>query len=178
MVVARARNKKVLRQRMWTDEQLIRAGFHYYKPIKRVVMAKMLDDHANIETTLETLTADKGDIMIYTPGDELHDSLDDYDHWPVRVDLFRHTYARWDDMTWQPTPTQKSLMGYGCLPYYRKRGVWALKLPISIYIQSLESPEPVVVPTGRWLAVGSEGEPYHMSDESFRERYQTEPSWV
>lgn len=114
MVVARARNKKVLRQRMWTDEQLIRAGFHYYKPIKRVVMAKMLDDHANIETTLETLTADKGDIMIYTPGDELHDSLDDYDHWPVRVDLFRHTYARWDDMTWQPTPTRN--LSWGTAP--------------------------------------------------------------
>jgi len=178
MVVARARNNKVLRQRAWSDEQLGRAGFRYYVPIKRVVMAKMLDDNANIETTLETLTADKGDIMIYTPGDQLYSNLDDYDHWPVRVDLFRHTYARWDDMTWQPTPTQKFLMRYGCLPYYRKRGVWALKLPIGIYIQSLESPEPVVVPAGRWLAIGYEGEPYHMSDESFRERYQTESSPV
>jgi len=178
MVVASARNNKVLRQRMWSDEQLIRSGFRHYAPIKRVVMAKMLDDDANIETTLEVLNADKGDIMLYTPGDELHDNLDDYDHWPVRVDLFRQTYARWNDMTWQPTPTQKHLMRFGCLPYYRKRGVWALKLPISIYIQSLESPEPVVVPVGRWLAIGSEGEPYHMSDDSFNERYQNEPSPV
>jgi len=177
-VAASARNIKVLRQRPWTEEQLRKAGFHYYPPIKRVVMAKMLDDNANIETTLEILNADKGDIMLYTPGDELHDNLDDYDHWPVRVDLFRHTYARWNDMTWQPTPTQKFLMSRGCLPYYRTRGVWALRLPINIYIQSLESPEPVVVPAGRWLAIGSEGEPYHMSDKSFHERYESEPSRV
>src|ERR1051325_2392875 len=162
-MVATAGRPKVLRQRPWTDAQLSKAGFRHYAPIKRVVMAKMLDDDANIETTLETLTADKGDIMLYTPGDELHDNLDDYDHWPVRVDLFRQTYARWDDMTWLPTPTQKFLMSQGCLPYYRKRGVWALKLPISIYIQSLESPEPVIVPAGRWLAIGSGGGPHHTS---------------
>ncbi len=177
-MVAIPRNIKVLRQRQWTDNQLFKAGFRYYAPIKRVVMAKMLDDNANIETTLEVLNADKGDIMLYTPGDQLHDNLDDYDHWPVRVDLFRQTYARWDDMTWQPTPTQKFLMGYGGLPYYRKRGVWALRLPISIYIQSLESPEPVIVPAGRWLAIGSEGEPYNMSNDSFRERYQIATSAV
>jgi len=177
-VVASARNIKVLRQRVWTEEQLRKAGFRYYPPIKRVVMAKMLDDNANIETTLEILNADKCDIMLYSPGDKLHDKLDDYDHWPVRVDLFRQTYARWNDMTWQPTPTQKFLMSHGCLPYYRTRGVWALKLPINIYIQSLESPEPVVVPAGRWLAIGSEGEPYHMSDTSFSERYQRQPSPV
>lgn len=178
MVVASTRNNKVLRQRSWTDEQLKKAGFRNYPPIKRVVMARMLDEDANIETTLEILAADKGDIMLYAPGEQLHENIDDYDHWPVRADLFRQTYARWDDMTWQPTPTQKYLMSNGCLPYYRKRGVWALMLPISIYIQSLESPEPVVVPAGRWLAIGAEGEPYHMNDESFRERYQTAPSTV
>src|SRR5438046_574259 len=113
MVVARARKNKVLRQRPWTEEQLKKAGFHYYPPIKRVVMAKMLDVDANIETTLEILNADKGDIMLYNPGDVLYNNLDDYDHWPVRVDLFRHTYARWNDMTWQPTPTQKFLMSQG-----------------------------------------------------------------
>ncbi len=177
-MVASVRKPKILRQRNWTDQQLIKAGFRYYTPVKRVVMAKMLDDDRNIETTLEVLAADKGDILLYTPGDDLHGDLDDYEHWPVRADLFRQTYARWDDMTWQPTPTQKFLMSCGCLPYYRKRGVWALKLPISIYIQSLESPEPVVVPAGRWLAIGAEGEPYHMNNEGFRERYQTAPSQV
>jgi hypothetical protein len=177
-VVASARKPKILRQRNWTDQQLIKAGFRYYPPVKRMVMAKMLDDDKNIETTLEVLAADKGDILLYTPGDELHDDLDDYEHWPVRADLFRQTYARWDDMTWQPTPTQRFLMSKGCLPYYRKRGVWALQLPISIYIQSLESPEPVIVPAGRWLAIGAEGEPYHMNNDSFQERYQTTPSEV
>ena len=178
IVVATPRNRKVLRQRQWTDQQLLKAGFGYYAPIKRIVMARMLAEHANIDVTLEVLIADKGDILLYTPSDVLHDDLDDYDHWPVRSDLFRQTYARWDDMTWQPTPTEKFLMQNGCIPYYRKRGVWALKLPISIYVQSLESPEPVIVPAGRWLAIGPEGEPYNMSHESFLERYQTEPSSV
>lgn len=177
-MVAITRQPKVLRQRDWTEQQLIKAGFRYYAPIKRVVMAKMLDTDANIETTLEVLNADRGDILLYTPGDVLHDELDDYEHWPVRADLFRQTYSRWDDMTWQPSVTEKFLLSKGCLPYYRKRGVWALKLPISIYIQSLESPEPVVVPAGRWLAIGPEGEPYHMNDESFRKRYETSPSRV
>ena len=137
------------------------------------MMARMLAEHTNIELTLEVLSAQKGDIMIYQPGTELHDDIEAYDHWPVRVDLFRQTYARWDDMTWQPSETEKFLMRHGCIPYYRKRGVWALRLPISIYVQSLESPEPVIVPAGRWLAIGAEGEPYNMSEESFRERYET-----
>lgn len=178
IVVATPRNTKVLRQRQWTEEQLHKAGFRYYAPIKRMVMARMLSEDTNIQVTLEVLAADKGDIMLYTPGTVLHDDLDDYDHWPVRRDLFRQTYDRWNDMPWTPSPTEKFLMSYGCLPYYRKRGVWALKLPISIYVQSLESPEPVIVPAGRWLAIGPEGEPYNMSHESFLERYQTEPSRV
>ncbi len=141
-------------------------------------MAQMLANHADINVTLEVLSANKGDIMLYTAGKVLHDSLDEYDHWPVRADLFRQIYARWDDMTWQPTVTEKFLMQNGCIPYYRKRGVWALRLPISIYVQSLESPEPVVVPAGRWLAIGTEGEPYNMSEDSFRERYQDQSSPV
>ncbi len=177
-MVAIPRKTKVLRQREWTDAQLFKSGFRYYEPIKRVVMARMLSNHVDINVTLEVLSANKGDIMLYTAGDVLHDNLDDYDHWPVRADLFRQIYARWDDMTWQPTATEKFLMQNGCIPYYRKRGVWALKLPISIYVQSLESPEPVVVPAGRWLAIGTEGEPYNMGDESFHERYQSQPSPV
>jgi hypothetical protein len=178
IVVAIPRNTKVLRQRQWTDHQLFKSGFRYYEPIKRVVMARMLVNHVDINVTLEVLSANKGDIMLYTAGDTLYDNLDDYDHWPVRADLFRQIYARWDDMTWQPSPTEKFLMQNGCIPYYRQRGVWALKLPISIYVQSLESPEPAIVPAGRWLAIGTEGEPYNMSDSSFHERYQSQPSPV
>ena len=177
-MVAIPRNTKVLRQRQWTDNQLFKAGFRYYAPIKRVVMARMVTNHVDIDVTLEVLSANKGDIMLYTAGDVLHDKLDDYDHWPVRVDLFRQIYDRWNDMSWQPTVTEKFLMQNGCLPYYRQLGVWALRLPISIYVQSLESPEPVVVPSGRWLAIGAEGEPYNMSHDSFLERYQIATSSV
>ncbi|MDQ7035020.1 MAG: hypothetical protein Q9P01_09340 [Anaerolineae bacterium] len=40
-----------------------------------------------------------------------------------------------------------------------------------VYIQSLEHEKPVLVQKDRVLAIGSEGEPYHMSDTSFNNRY-------
>ena len=60
---------------------------------------------------------------------------------------------------------------FGCLPYYKATGVWAIRLEEPRLIQSLESPRPVEVPPGRWLVIGSEGEPYHVNDRVFRQRY-------
>jgi len=162
---------KVLRQREWTEAELAAAGFDYYQPVKRLVMARMITEETNIELSLEILTASSGDIIVYAPGDTVKPELDDYDHWPVKRDVFRQVYKRWDDSQWKPNEAQRHLLGNGCLPFYRARGVWALKLPISIYVQSLESPQPVVVPAGRWLCIGAEGEPYNMSDADFYERY-------
>lgn len=166
---------QVLRQRNWTEEELVKAGFCYYTPTKRLVMARVIKKAVDIEMTLEVLRADSGDIVCYTPGDQVQPSLDGYDHWPVQPDLFKKTYKAWDDPMWRPNEPEKHLMLNGCKPYFKHLGVWALKLPVAIMMQSLESPEPVLVPAGRWLCIGSQGEPYHMSEENFHVRYQFPP---
>lgn len=161
----------ILRQRNWTESELITAGFKLYYPTKRLVMARVLPDAKSIEITLETLAAQRGDIMCYTPGNVVHDSLDKYEHWPVRRDLFRQTYRQWDEPGWKANPAENYLMEHGCRPFYKAAGVWAKRLRKSVYVQSLESPEPISVPPGRWLCIGTEGEPYNMNDENFRTRY-------
>ncbi len=163
---------RVLRQRDWTDTQLKSAGFHYYETRKRLIMAKMLREIRNIEVTLETLVAGAGDIVCYEPGEIPHENADDFDHWPVKRALFLQTYRPWNEPNWRPDPPQAQLLRFGCRPYYKAAGVWAQKLDRSIYLQSLESPRPVLLPPGRWLCIGSEGEPYHMSDVKFTNRYQ------
>ncbi len=163
---------RVLRQRHWTEDELQKAGFHWFAPRKRLIMAQLVKVPTNIDASIETLLAEQGDIICYDPGDGTRlDEIDDYDHWPVQSELFRKTYRPWDEPEWRPNPAQEFLMLHRCRPYFKWQGVWALRLPISIYVQSLESPEPVVVPRGRWLCIGTEGEPYHMNDESLRARY-------
>ncbi len=162
---------KILRQRAWTDNELQSHGFHYYEPVKRLVMARVAKAITEVQVTLEVLVADQGDIICYTPGEAAQENLDNYEHWPVKVELFRQNYKKWDEPDWQPNPAEIQLLTNGCRPYYKAVGVWALKLPLGIYVQSLESPEPVVVPAGRWLCIGVEGEPYNMNDDNFHTRY-------
>lgn len=162
---------RVLRQRNWTEDELKAVGFIYYQTRKRLIMAKVMAEALNIEVTLETLIVGAGDIVCYEPGDQAQPSVDDFDHWPVRRDLFMKTYRAWDDPSWRPNAAESQLLQHGCRPYYKVAGVWALQLPKGIYLQSLESPQPVRVPAGRWLCIGSKGEPYHMSDRKFRDRY-------
>jgi len=164
---------QVLRQRHWTEEELRASKLHYYAPRKQVVMARVLEMPTNVKTTIEVLSASAGDIMIYDPADGTKQAeLDDYDHWPVQRDLFRKTYKPWKIENWKPSPAEAHLLSFGCRPYYKHTGVWAIRLDAPRLIQSLESPRPVEVPPGRWLIIGSEGEPYHMSDVKFRERYE------
>lgn len=162
---------RVLRQRQWTEAQLKAGGFRYFEPRKRLVMARVISQVTNVELTLETLMADAGDIICYYPGDKKLSDVSDYEQWPVAKELFKKTYTAWDDGSWRPNPAEADLMEHGCLPYFKSTGVWALRLPISIYVQSLESPEPAVVPRGRWLCIGSQGEPYNMNDEQIHARY-------
>lgn len=162
---------KVLRQRDWTEDELKTHGFQYYEPIKRLVMARITHGITQVQVTLEVLIADEGDIICYTPGTVVHENIDEYEHWPVKGSLFKRNYKRWKDPDWQPNEAEIDLLAHGCLPYYKAVGVWALKLPIGIYVQSLESPEPVIVPPGRWLCIGVEGEPYNMNDTNFHVRY-------
>ena len=162
---------RVLRQRPWTEAELKAAHFRYFKPRKRLVMARVIDYEKHITVSLETLVARAGTVICYPPGDSDRPDLDSYDHWPVQMDLFIETYTAWDEYPWVPTPPQADLMRHGCRPYYKKLGVWAMRLGLPVYVQSLESPEPVMVPAGRWLCIGPQGEPYHMNDDNFRQRY-------
>ncbi len=165
-------NKQVLRQRHWTEEELRASKLRYFPPRKKLVMARVLDMTMNVKTTIEVLSASKGDIIVYDPDEgEKKAQVEDYDHWPVQRDLFRKTYKPWDDIKWRPNAAEAHLIIHGCRPYYKHTGVWAIRLRQPVLIQSLESPKPVQVPPGRWLIIGSEGEPYHMGDEKFRERY-------
>lgn len=169
-------SKQVLRQRQWTEEELRASRLRYYAPRKDRVMARVLQVPTEVKTTLEVLAADEGDIMIYDSGDgQRRARIEEYDHWPVRHDLFRKTYRTWDEPGWKPNPAEIHLIAHGCRPYYKHAGVWATRLKKPAYIQSLESPRPVQVPPGRWLVIGLEGEPYHMADDKFRERYIIPP---
>jgi hypothetical protein len=165
-------DKQVLRQRKWTEEELRSSKLIYYAPRKKLVMARVLDMTVQVQKTIEILTASKGDIMVYDPGDgKLKSDIDQYEHWPVQRELFRKTYKAWDDPAWRPNEAETYLIVQGCRPYYKYKGVWALLLTQPVLIQSLESPKPVLVPSGRWLVIGSEGEPYHINDRNFRSRY-------
>lgn len=165
---------RVLTQRPWTSAELKLVGFKQYPPIKRLVMARVLppgESPKQIDNTHESLIAQAGDLICYTPGDYPQPSIEDYKQWPIRADLFLKNYRSWDEPNWKPTPAEAHLWKSGCRPYYKAANIWAMHLQKPVYIQSLESPEPVLVPAGRWLCIGVEGEPYHMSDESFRARY-------
>lgn len=164
-------NTTVLRQRNWTDEELKAEGFQQYKPIKQLVMARMLVAKKDIDIDTETITGKMGDFLCYRPGTERKDDPDDYDHWPVRRDIFFKSYEAWDEPHWTPNPAEQHLMSLGCRPYYKSLGVWAQRLHRGRQVQSLESPAPAKVPAGYWLIIGSEGEPYSMPDEDFRSRY-------
>ncbi len=161
----------ILRQQDWSDEDLKAAGFSHYAPVKQLVMAKLLIETKDFDVQVETITGKIGDFICYNPGDEVHENPDDYPHWPVRSDIFFRSYRPWDEPNWTPNPPEKQLMDLGCQAYYKIEGVWAMRLRESHKVQSLESPEPVEVPAGRWLIIGAKGEPYHNTDEAFRKRY-------
>lgn len=161
----------VLRQHNWTTEELQAAGFSYYEPVKRLVMAKLLIISKDIDIKIETITGKIGDFLCYNPGAERRENADDYDHWPVRRDIFFKTYKPWPREGWEPNPAEQHLMELDCVPYYKAQGVWAQRLREGRLVQSLESPAPVEVPPGRWLVIGSHGEPYSVTNEEFRKRY-------
>lgn len=167
--------KKVLRQHKWTEAQLEAGGFQYYETIKRLVMARVITQPQNIQITVELLVAKSGDVVCYTPGETVMPDIDHYHHWPVRHDVFNKTYQAWDEKPFIPTPAQRHLMEHGCRPYFKSTGVWAQRLRKSVWTQSLESPKPALIPQGRWLLIGSEGEPYHTNDKDFRSRYVVPP---
>ncbi|HEX2905522.1 MAG TPA: hypothetical protein VHO69_01580, partial [Phototrophicaceae bacterium] len=77
--------------------------------------------------------AGEGDVICYTPGDQMLPSIEDYDHWPVRADLFRQNYRPWTEAGWRPNPVEIFLMTQGCRPFYKTVGIWAQRLRRALF---------------------------------------------
>lgn len=181
----------VLKSKPWTDEELRAAGFSQFLRKKEVVLARVIgDDEApkHIKTSQgDTLIAQSGYFICYMAGYERRETLDDYEQWPVEPTIFQDTYRVWDE-SWQPTPAEEHLLHYGCKPYYKFAGVWAKEVDEDTVYQSLEHENPAVAPTGTFLAIGKQGEPYTMGKKTFHSRYEpgapkrsdlsTQRSWV
>lgn len=164
----------VFRPGTYSDTQLEAEGFKHYNRKKEPVMARELPaDEAPMKIKTrwgETLIAQAGYMICYNPeGDYLSDPKE-YNHWPVEKSIFNKTYKGWDE-SFEPTKAQQQLMDAGCEPYYKYVGIWAKSLETGVYIQGLEHKRPILVPEDRVLAVGAEGEPYHMGDDTFHDRY-------
>ncbi len=170
--------KIILRQRGWTKAELQAAGYCYYPRRKTPVMARVLlaeEAPLRIEAAWDTLEAQAGDMICYHPDtDAALSELADYDHWPVRRDIFEQDYAPWDGPSLPDSPALRQLRAAGCQPYYKRGGCWARQLAAPAWVQSLESAEPVQYPRGAWICIGSQGEPWGQSDPEFRSRYLVE----
>jgi hypothetical protein len=162
-------------QRPWTETELLEQGFEPYERKKELVMARQLSEFEAPKRIVtsggEELIAQAGYMICYRPGDTVRSSLETYQQWPVAPEIFAETYHAWDEPHWTATPAEKHLMELGCLPYYKSAGVWAKKLEEPVYVQSLEQKQPELVQTGRYIAIGAQGEPYSMGDDSFARRY-------
>jgi hypothetical protein len=164
----------VVRKHDWTDQELKDKGFEHVPRKKELIMARVLpaaEAPLQIRTQWgEILIAQAGYMICYIVGDETKPKLSDYEHWPVEAEIFAKTYKPWDE-AFQPSPAQSHLIGNGCKPYYKAAGVWAKTLEEDIYIQGVEHEKPVLVTKERVLAIGAEGEPYHMGSKTFHDRY-------
>jgi hypothetical protein len=166
---------RVYQQRKWTERELVAQGFLYYAPVKRVTMVRQLPPAESpkiIKTSWDTITATAGYYIAYVAGDKLKANLDDYEPRPIEPHIFRATYKPWDVKGYKPTPIERHLWELGCRPFYKTTGVWAKRLKEETYVQSIESSKPSIAPSGAWLCVGTEGEPWSVTDNWFRTRYQ------
>lgn len=171
---------EVLRQRDWNEAELAAAGFAFHPARPRVVMARELPPREaplTIVTPWDTLVAEAGFMICFETTPEPRAALYDYPHWPVNPEHFRGLYVAWEDPAWVPSPVEQQLLALGCRPYTKIGGVWAKRLAAPALVQSTESPDPVLVPTGAWLCLAAHGAawgaPYSMSDEDFAARYES-----
>ncbi len=175
-----ARSGDTLRQREgWTEKALSDSGFKYYDRQKMVEFARLLPPEEaplTIKTDWDTLIAEEGFFICFRAGDEVNDSLYDYEHWPLHPDHFKDLYEPWEeDKKWEPKDGEKHLLLLGCKPYFRNTGVWAKKLDKEFKLQSPESKGSIYAPVGAWLLIAAKGSawgaPYSTTDENFRSRY-------
>jgi hypothetical protein len=166
--------KKVYVQQHWTNQALEADGFHAYPSVKRLTMVRLLPVYEapkTIESDGETLTAEAGYWIAYVAGEVLKNTLDDYDPRPIDPDVFADTYRAWDEASVPLTLTQAHLQQLGCQPYYKFASVWAKNLSTDTWIQGMESDEPVLTPAGAWLLIGTDGEPWSVTDTWFQTHY-------
>jgi hypothetical protein len=168
----------VIRQRDWSEQELLANGFRYYERKKSVVLARELPpEEAPLKMYYENDThiATAGYMICFSADWRRKKNLYDYDHWPVAPNHFADTYLEWDDPTWKPNRGEKHLMSLGCKPYYNAVGVWAKKLTQPQWIQNPEQSKPFEVPAGAWLLLGAKGSalgvPYWSTDKGFKGRF-------
>lgn len=171
----------VLRQKEWSQEALIDAGFKYYHRRKRVVLARELPaEEAPLKLCYEhdELIATAGYMICFSAGGRKMKSLYDYHHWPVAPEHFTDYYVELDDPHWQPNRGQRHLLSLGCKPYINPVGVWAKKLKQPQMIQGIEHEKPFEVPQGSWLLLAPKGSdrgaPYWATDKAFQSRFYLE----
>jgi hypothetical protein len=165
---------QVMKQRNWTKDELIAAGFRYYDRRKQLVMAGRLPRAVaplRIQYNLYEVYAEAGDIICYDPGTVFYPRLRDYEFWSVKPNLFIETYKKWDAPDWQPNQIERFFLKHNCRPYYKFKGVWAKQITNPTYVLSLESREPALLAPKMWLAIGEAGEPWGLEPESFARRY-------
>jgi len=165
---------KILRQRAWTDQELLDEGFRFYKRIKHVVLARELPpEEAPLKIIYngDVLIATAGYMICFSAGWLRKRSLYDYFHWPVIADQFAELYREWDDPTWKPKWGEKHLMSLGCKPYYNSAGVWAKRLEHPQMILGLEHDKPFEVGAGNWLLIDSKGAPYWGVNKGFSKKF-------
>jgi len=126
-----------------------------------------------VKFTHEVVSVEAGYIICFEASGEPRPTLYDYPYWPVKPRTFSSTYRAWDEPDWTPTAAQQHLLSLGCKPYY-KHGVWGKQISDAMYVQSIESSEPVYIEAGMWLLVDVEpgrSGPYYNGDAQFRRRY-------
>ncbi len=168
-------HKKVYVQRDWTDQELVADGFLYYRPVKRITMARVLPPEEAPKTMKaagHTVTAEAGYWIAYRAGKVMKGKLDDYKPRPIEPKIFTETYRPLNNPNWHPTSTQFHLQQLGCQPYYKAAGVWAKQLTVETQVQSMESTEPSLVAKDTWLCIGVEGEPWAITEAWFQAHYR------
>jgi hypothetical protein len=166
--------QKVYIQRDWTDQELVADGFLSYRPVKHITMVRMLPPEEAPKTMKaagNTITAEAGYWVAYVAGETLKATLDDYNPRPIEPVIFAETYRHWDEPNIELTPTETHLQELGCNTYYKTGSIWAKKLDTEIWVQGIESNKPTRTPSGMWLCVGMEGEPWSITDAWFQAHY-------
>lgn len=166
--------KKVHVHEHHIKRELMGNGFHAYRPIKLVTMARMVpaaEAPKIIETADEILTALAGYWIVYAAGEVVQKALDEYKPRPIHRNIFAELYRPWDEPLAKLKATEVHLHQLGCQFYYKIASIWAKQLPADTLIHTTANAEPMMVPAGAWLCRDIAGEPWSVTDRWFRAQY-------